>query len=155
MKSRTLERTRQWPGTEVKNRISFNTTVPRIDNDKIGAAVQILETFRFIFFRDDSFTRGQSNMRRFIYERSATNIRDWSLAYSFTCKVVQNSVHICIIDNKLLIMKVVVIPYLLSIFNCQRKSKFIRCDIMRLVTVPCRGSSKDTRNEGNTGICRL
>ena len=24
--------------------------------------------------------------RRFIYERSATNIRDWSLAYSFKCK---------------------------------------------------------------------
>ena len=50
---------------------------------KIGAAVQILETIRFILFRDDSFTRGQSNMRWFIYERSASNIRDWSLAYSF------------------------------------------------------------------------
>ena len=24
-------------------------------------------------------------MRRFIYERSASNIRDWSLAYSFMC----------------------------------------------------------------------
>ena len=43
----------------------------------------ILETIHFILFRDDSFTRGQSNMRRFIYERSTTNIRDWSLAYSF------------------------------------------------------------------------
>ena len=51
---------------------------------KIGAAaVQISETIRFISFRDDSFKNGQSNMRRFIYERSATNIRDWSLAYSF------------------------------------------------------------------------
>ena len=29
--------------------------------------------------------RGQSNIRRFIYERSVTNIRDWSLAYSFIC----------------------------------------------------------------------
>ena len=34
------------------------------------AAVQILETIRFILFCDDSFTRGQSNMRRFIYKRS-------------------------------------------------------------------------------------
>ena len=53
-------------------------------------AVQILETIRFILFRDDSFTRGQSNMRRFIYERSATNIRDWSLAYSFKCAKLNN-----------------------------------------------------------------
>ena len=51
---------------------------------KICAVVQILETIRFILFRDesftrcqsniqicnDSFTRGQSNMRRLIYERS-------------------------------------------------------------------------------------
>ena len=27
-------------------------------------------------------------MRRFIYERSATNMRDWSLAYSFICSIV-------------------------------------------------------------------
>ena len=26
-------------------------------------------------------------MRRFIYERSATNIRDWSLAYAFICEM--------------------------------------------------------------------
>ena len=53
---------------------------------KIGAAaVQISETLRFISFRDDSFKNGQSNMRRFIYERSATNIRDWWLSYSFIC----------------------------------------------------------------------
>ena len=35
--------------------------------------------------RDDSLTRGQSNMRRLIYEKAATNIREWSLAYSFIC----------------------------------------------------------------------
>ena len=57
--------------------------VTRVGKYKIGAAVQILETNRFILFRGDSFTRGQSNIRRFFYERSATNIRDWSLAYSF------------------------------------------------------------------------
>ena len=71
---------------EIKNRIAFKiwTIVPRVEKYKIGAAaVQILGTIRFILFRDDSFTRGQVNMRRFIYERSATNIRDWSLAYSY------------------------------------------------------------------------
>ena len=71
---------------EIKNRIAFKiwTAVPRIENYKIGgAAVQILDNIRLIIFHADSFTRGQSNMRRFIYERSATNIRDWSLAYSF------------------------------------------------------------------------
>ena len=58
---------------------------------KIGAAaVQILEAIRFILFRDDSFTRGQSNMRRFTYEKSATNIHDWSLAYSFICIYMHN-----------------------------------------------------------------
>ena len=69
-----------------KNRIAFKiwTADPRVEKYKIGAVVaQILETIRFILFRDDLFTRGQSNMRRFINERSATNIRDWSLAYSF------------------------------------------------------------------------
>ena len=50
----------------------------RVEKYLIGAAVQILETFRFILFHDDSF-----NMQRFIYESSATNIRDWPLAYSF------------------------------------------------------------------------
>ena len=34
---------------------------------------------RVISFRDDSFTRGHSNVQQFIYEKSATNIRDWSL----------------------------------------------------------------------------
>ena len=67
-----------------KNRIAFKiwTAVPRVENHKIGAADQIWETIRFILFCDDSFTRGQSNMRRFIYERSNTDIRDWSLVYS-------------------------------------------------------------------------
>ena len=69
-----------------KNRIAYKiwTAVPRVEKYKIGAAVQILETIRFILFfamihseevsqiRDDSFTKGY------------TNIRDWSLlAYSF------------------------------------------------------------------------
>ena len=62
---------------EIKNRIAFKiwTAVHRVEKYKIGAAVQILETIRFITFRDDTFTRGQSNMRRFIYERPATNWR--------------------------------------------------------------------------------
>ena len=34
-------------------------------------------------------------MRRFIYENLATNIRDWSLAYSFTLSV-RPSVHQCV-----------------------------------------------------------
>ena len=43
-----------------KNRIAFKilTAVPRVEKYKIGTAVQILETIRFILFRDDSFTRG-------------------------------------------------------------------------------------------------
>ena len=61
------------------------TAVSRVEKYKIGAAVQILETIRFILFGDDSFMKGQSNIWRFIYERSATNIRDWWLAYSFKC----------------------------------------------------------------------
>ena len=70
---------------EWKNLIAFKiwTAVPRVEKYKIGPAVQILETVPFILFRNDSFTRGQSNVRRFINERSVTNIRDWSLAYSF------------------------------------------------------------------------
>ena len=70
---------------EIKNRIAFKigSVVPCVEKYKIGAAVKISVTIRFISFRYDTFTRGQSNMRRFIYERSATNIRDWSLAYSF------------------------------------------------------------------------
>ena len=64
---------------EIKNQVAFKiwTAVPRVEKYKIGAAVQILETVRFIIFRVDSLTKGQSNIRRFIYERSATNIRDW------------------------------------------------------------------------------
>ena len=44
-----------------KNRIAFKicNAVPRVEKYKIGAAVQTLETIRFILFRDDSFTRGQ------------------------------------------------------------------------------------------------
>ena len=88
------ERIRQWPVTDItvwllvnessrnnkKNRIAFKiwTAVPRVEKYRIGAAVQILETIRFILFRNDS-----SNMRRFIYERLVTKIRDWSLTYSF------------------------------------------------------------------------
>ena len=72
---------------EIKNRIAFKiwTAVPGEERYKIGAVGQNLETIGFIPFRDDSIMRGQSNIRRFIYERSVTNIRDWSLAYSFTC----------------------------------------------------------------------
>ena len=55
------------------NRREIWTAVPRVEKYKIGAAaVQILEKIRFILFRDDSFKNGQSNMRRFIGERSAT-----------------------------------------------------------------------------------
>ena len=63
---------------EIKNRITFKiwTAVPGEEKYKIGAVGQILETIRFIPFRNDSFTRGQSNMRRFIDEKSSTNIRD-------------------------------------------------------------------------------
>ena len=73
---------------EMKNRKAFKiwTAVPGEEKYKIGAVGQILETIRFILFRDGSFTRGQSNIRRFIYERSVDNIRDWSLAYSFICE---------------------------------------------------------------------
>ena len=38
-----------------------------------GTSVQILKAIRFFI------------SRRFIYERSVTNIHDWSLAYSFIC----------------------------------------------------------------------
>ena len=69
----------------MKNRIAFKiwAAVPHVEKYKTVAAVQILETICFILFHNDSSTRGQSKMRRFIYESSATNIRDWSLAYSF------------------------------------------------------------------------
>ena len=50
----------------------------------------------FILFRDDSFTRGLSNNRRFINKRSATNIRDWSLAYSF---IVYHLCGLCLFRN--------------------------------------------------------
>ena len=53
-----------------KNRISFKF---------LPQSVHILETIRFILFRDDSFMRGRSNMQRYIYERSAPNIRDWRI----------------------------------------------------------------------------
>ena len=89
---------------EIKNRIAFKiwTAVPRVEKNKIGAAVQILDTIRFIIFYADSFTRGQSNMRRFIYERSATYIRDWSLAYSFIYPTHQSiSFHWKLTDQRL------------------------------------------------------
>ena len=64
---------------EIKNRLAFKiwTAFPRVEKYKISAAVQNLETIRLIQFRDDSIMRGQSNMGRFIYERSATDNRDW------------------------------------------------------------------------------
>ena len=70
---------------EIKNRIAFKiwTAVTRVEKYNTCVAIQILVSICFISFRDDSFTRGPSNLRRFIYERSVTNIRDWSLAYSF------------------------------------------------------------------------
>ena len=40
-----------------------------------GTAVQILKAIRFFISRG------------FIYERSDTNIRDWSMAYSFICTI--------------------------------------------------------------------
>ena len=64
-----------------KKRTAFKTwtAVLHVEKYKIGATVHILETIAFFFyiFRDDSFTRGQSKMRRIIYESSATNISDW------------------------------------------------------------------------------
>ena len=70
-------------GTIDRIGLKIRTAVPRVEKYKIGAAIQILETIHLILFHNDSLARGQSNMRRFIYESSATNsIRDWSLAYS-------------------------------------------------------------------------
>ena len=76
-----FERRRQWPVTgywcltsrkwivswNKKKRIAFKilTAVPRMENYKIGAAVQILETIGYISSRNDSFTRGHSKMWRF------------------------------------------------------------------------------------------
>ena len=81
---------------EIKNRIAFKiwTAVIRVEKYNTCAAVQILVAICFISFRDDSFTRGQSNLRRFMYERSVTNIHDWSLAYSFICM----SMSVCLWD---------------------------------------------------------
>ena len=77
------ERIRQWPVTDIggrplvnessrnkKKRIDFKiwTAVSRGEKYKIGAAVQTLEIIGFTLFRDDSFTRGTSNKRRFIYK---------------------------------------------------------------------------------------
>ena len=47
-------------------------TAPILYFSSPGTAVQILNAIRFFFIS-----------RRFIYKRSVTNIRDWSLAYSF------------------------------------------------------------------------
>ena len=49
---------------EIRNRIAykFSTTVPRVEKYKVGAAVQILETTRFILVRDDLFTTGQPSI---------------------------------------------------------------------------------------------
>ena len=48
---------------EIKNRITGKiwAAVRRVEKYKIGAAVQILETLRFILFRDDSFRSGPVN----------------------------------------------------------------------------------------------
>ena len=74
---------------KIKNRIAFKiwTAVTRVEKYNTCAAIQILVTICFISFCDDSFTWGQSNLRRLIYERSVTNIRDRSLAYSFICLI--------------------------------------------------------------------
>ena len=47
---------------DIKNRIAFQirTSVPGEERYKIGAVGQILETIRYIPFRDDSIMRGQS-----------------------------------------------------------------------------------------------
>ena len=86
-----------------KNRIAFKiwTAVPGVEKFTIGAAVQILETFPFILFHD-SFTRGQPNMRLFIYESSATNIRDWSLAHSFIYQLLPytNAHEVLVLSNE-------------------------------------------------------
>ena len=67
----SYERKRQWPVTDngdwphesspEKNRIAFKiwTAVPRVKKYNIFAAVQILETIRFVLSHDDSITRGQ------------------------------------------------------------------------------------------------
>ena len=81
---------------EIKKRTAFKigTAVPGEEKYKIGAVGQIIETIRFILFCDNSFTRGQSNIRRFSHERSVTNIRDWSLVYSF----IYSFVYILVLD---------------------------------------------------------
>ena len=91
-----IERIHQWPVMDIGGWPLVNESswikkpdslynLPRVIKYKTGAVVRILATIRFILFHADSFTRGQSNMRRFIFERSTANIRDWSLAYSFIC----------------------------------------------------------------------
>ena len=70
---------------EIKNRIAFKfrTAVPRVEKYKIGAAVGILETIRFILFRPNLFRIERSVKYATVHLRMATNIRNWSLAYSF------------------------------------------------------------------------
>ena len=45
---------------EIKNQITYEPQSLGEEKYKIGAVGQIIETIRFILFRDDSFTRGQS-----------------------------------------------------------------------------------------------
>ena len=76
-----------WPLVNESSRkhlIAFKiwTVVFHIEKYKIGALVQILDTIHFIIFHAYLFTRGQSNMRWFIYERSATNIH-FTFHFSF------------------------------------------------------------------------
>ena len=61
---------------KIKNRIAFKiwTAVTRVEKYNTCAAVQILVTICFISFRDASFTRGQSNLRLFIYVRLAIDV---------------------------------------------------------------------------------
>ena len=63
---------------EIKKLIAFKiwTTVPRIEKYKIGAVGSDLRDYPLYLIS-----------RRFIYERSATNIRDWLLAYSFMIRI--------------------------------------------------------------------
>ena len=79
-----------------KKRIAFKiwTVFPRVEKYKIGAAVQILETFRFILFRDDSFTRGQPPISVTGHWRSLSyvfffNLYFWYCVYSIEIECIE------------------------------------------------------------------
>ena len=71
---------------EIKNRITVKiwAAVRRVEKYKIGAAVQILETIRFILFFATIHSQDVSQIRDDSFTKGYTNIRDWPLlAYSF------------------------------------------------------------------------